>query len=137
MAYQFAGFFIKGKTYQFLELPSNAVVRQITSPFDGVGIRLPAYIGQTVTTEDVLQLSKSIGVSQSAEWIFIQYDCFGGQIDFVSGMTCSQADASPYKEDSSYDTVRQSFLNLMQSFGVDHENAINFLPFKRGFWGDK
>jgi hypothetical protein len=137
MAYQFAGFFIKGKTHQLLELPNNAVVRQITSPFDGFGMRLPAYIGQTVTMEDVLQLSNSIGVSQSAEWIFIQYDCFGGQIDSVSGVTCSQACPSPYKEDSNYDTVQQSFLNLMQSFGVDHQDAINFPPFKRGFWGDK
>jgi hypothetical protein len=75
-------------------------------------------------------------VAAARQWLYLTCDCWGGTIDFVYGFTSTDGVLSTPVEDSSLDTVEATYLDLMSQFGISEEDAFDFAPFGRGFWGD-
>lgn len=136
MSYQFAGFFATSDSSLTIELPEKAVLRNICTPFQGLGIRLSHYIGQSISSEDVVLLATQLGLTRCPTWIFLQYDCFGGQIDYVFGVIQTTDRSIKTIEESNLEDVQNTYLDFMKSFGLSNEDALNFPPFHRGFWGE-
>jgi len=135
VGYQFAGFFARQSSPPPPDLPSDAVWREITSPFIGVGLLLPALIGKVIKEDRVMGLAETYGLANVPTWIFLIYDCFGGQIDFVFGLGMSNGEPFGPIEDSSLARVAGSYTTLMSHFGLSEDEALAFPPFERGFWG--
>ncbi len=135
MSYQFAGFFVKGFEKDKLVLSDIEFdVKSIENPFCGIAIRFPEYFGKQPELKKVCDLSVSLGFGKSAEWIFLVYDCWAGQIDYVWGFVhTSRGDLGPFS-DSSFENVKQVYIELMAHFGISKDRSLDFPPFYRGFW---
>ena len=136
MSYTFAGFFAWPSIQQPSPLPEGASWREITEPFVGVGLRLPALIGRQVSEARVLELAQSLGFTKAEHWLFLQYDCWAGQIDFTFGLGSAAGEAFGPVEESARDRVQSVYTDLMGRFGVSQQAALDFHPFHRGFWGE-
>lgn len=136
MGYQFAGFFASPAVPRPTELPSGAAWREIASPFVGVGLRLPGLVGKPPNAQDVEALVRKFGLNQAANWIYLSYECWGGQIDFVYGLGSSNDKLFGPIEESSWETAEGAYTAFMKQFGVSADAALQFQPFQRGFWGE-
>lgn len=116
-------------------LPQGAIWREIVSPFRCVGVLLPNLIGKVVQPDQVRILAQEIGITEGTAWLFLQYDCWGGEIDFVYGMGVAAGVPFGPVEESARDSVEATYTQVMGQFGVSPEAALNFAPFERGFWG--
>ena len=137
MAYQFAGFFIATQMPKPESFPQAATWREITSPFRGVGVRLPHLIGKVVQSDQVQSLAQEIGIREGTTWLFLQYDCWGGEIDFVFGLGVAAGVPFGPVEESARGLVEAAYTQVMGQFGVSAEAALNFVPFERRFWGEQ
>ena len=137
MTYQFAGFFAAAKMRKPESLPQGATWREITSPFQGVGVLLPHLIGKVAQPDHVQSLAQEIGIPEGTTWLFLQYDCWGGEIDFVFGMGMAAGVPFGPVEESDRGHVEAAYTKLMGQFGVGPEGALKFAPFERGFWGER
>jgi hypothetical protein len=137
MGYQFAGFFIAAEMPKPESLPKAATWREIESPFRGVGILLPNLIGKVVQSAQVQSLAQEIGIAAGMTWLFLQYDCWGGEIDFVFGLGVAAGMPFGPVEESALSLVEAAYTRVMGQFGISAEAALNFAPFKRGFWGEQ
>lgn len=135
MAYEFAGFFAKPVVAQPDELPAGAVWRIISSPFVGVGVRLPELLDNTPSAAQVTTLAQQLGFTEATDWVCLKYVCWGGAIDFVSGLGSRKGRPFGAIEESTQDKVVAAYTNLMGAFGVSAEDAMHFPPFVRGLWG--
>ncbi len=136
MSYRFAGFFAGQTVAQPQELPEGAVWREIKTPFEGVGLRLESFVGETPDVRVVAALADRFGFSRADRWIYLTYDCFGGQVDFVFGLGMKGGASFGPRESSDEDRVEAEYVGLMQSFGLTPSQALNFVPFHRGFWDE-
>ena len=128
MAYRFTGFFARLMIDAPPALPTGAVWRVVTDPFDGVGVRLPDGI------EEGHRLRHEVGLSAAEGWLFLEYACWGGRIDYVHGRGVRGGrEFGPIREDRD---AKAAFLFLMRSFGIEDADALDFAPFHRGFWGE-
>jgi hypothetical protein len=75
VAYEFAGFFARPSVPRPEALPEGAVWREITTPFVGVGVRLPALTDSEglPALADVQALARSLGVSAADRWVYLNY----------------------------------------------------------------
>jgi hypothetical protein len=135
MAYQFAGFLVPSNIQitQHSALPGEALVRQITAPFEGVGIRIPSLVGMTPTADDVTMLAARIGITHARSWLYLAYDTWGN-IDWVYALGVQDGETFGPIDDSNLETVETTFVEVMARIGVDSKNALQFTPFERGFW---
>jgi len=135
MAYQFAGFLVPTSQdiVSTAALPDDALRRAITSPFVGIGVRLPSLIGKAPPASQVNALAEEIGIAGAPSWLFIAYDTWGC-IDSVYAVGVRDGIAFGPFDDSNVQTVEATFLQAMARIGVDPENALRFKPFERGFW---
>jgi hypothetical protein len=136
MGYQFAGFFASPAVPQPEGLPAGAVWREITSPFVGVGIRLPALIGKTPTRAEVETLARQLGIHTADRWLYLTYSCWAGRIDFVYGLGFRSGEVFGPVEEDGRDKVKAAYTGLMAEFGISLEEALDFEPFHRGYWGE-
>lgn len=136
MGYQFAGFFITSRISMSESLQKNAIWRDIAAPFQGTGIFTSHLVGKDMAPEIVLSLAQEIGITGEDTWIFLQYDCWGGMIDYVYGMGVAKGTSFGPIEDSAHDTVEATYVELMERLDISAENSLNFAPFERGFWGE-
>lgn len=137
MAYQFAGFFVAAPMPSPKSLPQAATWREISLPFRGFGVLLPHLVGKVVPPEKVQSLAQEIGITDGMNWLFLQYDCWGGEIDFVYGMGVAEGVPFGPTEESARGVVESAYTQVMGQFGVSPEAAHNFAPFERGFWGEQ
>ena len=86
MSYQFAGFFAKPVLTAPAVLPEQAVWRVIETPFEGVGVALSSLQGAEICAEAVLALAYDLGFEAADAWLFLSYETWGGDIDFVYGL---------------------------------------------------
>lgn len=136
--YKFAGFFAKQQLKPPAASGVDAVWRAINTPFVGVGIRLQEFIdGDELPDPDrVTAIRERLGLGAAIDWLFIIYVCWGGRIDFVYGFGKQGERAfGPVKEFAG-PKIEAVYLHLMGEFGVQPEDAMQFDPFVRGFWGD-
>jgi hypothetical protein len=69
--------------------------------------------------------------------VYLSYVCWAGQIDFVYGLgSCGGVPFGPVKEDDAHDAVKAAYTGLMEQFGVSAPVALQFEPFRRGYWGE-
>jgi hypothetical protein len=136
LAYQFAGFFAKPPIDRQGNLPEGAVWRHIAEPFLGVGVRLPALIGERPAIADVQRLLRQLGLHRATDWLYVTYDCFGGDLDFVYGVGVRGGHHFGPLDESDWSKVEGVYLGLMGEFGVEPNDALRFAPFRRGFWGN-
>ncbi|MEZ6143416.1 MAG: hypothetical protein R3B84_22845 [Zavarzinella sp.] len=134
--YRFTGFFARLVIERPTTLPVGAVWREITTPFSGVGIRLPGLAGMEPGPEEVHRLLTEVGLGGAIDWLFIDYVTWAGPIDSVYGMGLWQGRAFGPVSESIRNSPRAAFLELMGEFGVAEADALNFPPFIRGFWGE-
>ncbi|MGL6073963.1 MAG: hypothetical protein ACRC8S_07365 [Fimbriiglobus sp.] len=136
MSYRFTGFFARSLVEQPTTLPVGAVWRTITSPFIGIGVSLPDRADLEPTTEEVRRLLAEVGLGGETDWLFIEYDTWGGPIDSVYGLGSSGGQAFGPVSESAHDKVQAAYLSLMAAFGLAEADALDFPPFVRGFWGE-
>lgn len=72
----------------------------------------------------------------AADWLFINYVTWAGQIDSIYRLGSSGGRGFGPVSESADDKVRVVYLDLMAAFGVSPADALNFPPFVRGFWGE-
>ncbi len=138
MTYQFAGIFVKEfKISAEVPLDIPYTVRKVNSPFIGSGISIPQYVSKNPSIEEVNNIVKKIGIKQDLEWMFIIYECWAGKIDDLFGYI-----KKPEKEiasiiESGKNKLENAYISFMKKFGVSKDEALDFEPFKRGFWGEQ
>ncbi|HJV02076.1 MAG TPA: hypothetical protein VJ752_16170 [Burkholderiaceae bacterium] len=135
MAYQFAGFLVPSdvELTQHSAIPAEAIFRRITIPFDGVGVRIPSLVGTAPAADEIKALAAATGIAQARSWLYLTYETFG-TIDWVYALGVQDGEAFGPIDDSNMETVGATFVDVMARIGVDSENALQFAPFKRGFW---
>jgi hypothetical protein len=135
--YEFTGFFAKPAVPRPESLPPGAVWRDVAAPFAGVGVRLPASDDRLLLApSDAEPFIRQLGLDAADCWVYLTYVCWGGKLDFVYGFgSCSGMLFGPIKEDDQ-DAVDAAYTGLMERFGVCAEGALNFDPFRRGYWGE-
>ncbi|MCV2423665.1 hypothetical protein [Paucibacter sp. DJ2R-2] len=136
MTYQFAGFLAPGSVVRPTQVPAGAVLREIQTPFVGVGVMLPNLIGKVMHEAQVFEIASSLGFDSTKNWLFLQYDCWGGQIDFAYGLGSSGGERFGPIEESALDNVQDVYVGLMAKVGIGENEALDFQPFERGFWGE-
>jgi hypothetical protein len=134
--YQFAGFFARPVISRPPDLPAGAVWRDISVPFEGSGLLLPDLVGESPPLADVDGLAKRLGLHSADTWLYLAYDCWGGHIDFVYGLSMRGGVLYGPVEESDWDAVEATYIGLMVQWGVAAEDALSFAPFTRGFWGE-
>ena len=140
MAYQFEGFFARPSIRRPNSLPQGVKWRAITTPFVGVGVRMPEVDGQFGGSDELpspiaLQnLASEFGLDRADCWIYLTYVCWGGDIDFVYGVGCCNGVPFGPVTESERGRVEAAYTSLMEQFGVPAENALHFEPFVRGYW---
>jgi hypothetical protein len=134
--YQFAGFFARPPVSPPNRLPDDAVWRDVTVPFAGVGVRLPALLGKAPPAPEVMDLARRLGIDRARDWLFIVYDCWGGRIDYVYGLGTRDGQTFGPTEESAIAQVEGEYVVLMEQFGVLQQDALHFAPFERGYWGE-
>ena len=134
--YRFTGFFARPAINCTAALPAEAVWREITAPFTGVGVRLPGLANDEPGPEDAQRLLAEVGLGGGADWLFINYVTWGGPIDNVYGLGSSGGSVFGPISESGRESARAAYLELMGAFGVSEADALNFPPFVRGFWGE-
>jgi hypothetical protein len=135
MAYQFAGFFAPSdvEIINPPALPAEAIFRKITTPFIGVGVRLPSMVGMSPSVDEVNALAVATGIAQARTWLYLGYDTWGN-IDWVYALGAQDGKEFGPIDDSNLETVENTFVEVMARIGVDAQNALQFTPFVRGFW---
>lgn len=136
MTYRFAGFLSPCRIERPATLPAGAVWREITTPFGGSGVRLSGLIGQAPTVEVIHELARTLGFDSTDTWLYLTYDCWGGQIDFVYGVGLDAGEPFGPVEADARNVVEAAFTSLMAKLNLGAEQAMLFAPFERGFWGE-
>lgn len=134
MAYQFHGFFIDKVQGNQSHISSDTnVIRNIDAPFSGLGVRLSQPPARDLAT--ILELAAKMTLPRDCVWIYLDYACWGGLVESVWGYVHGTETSYGPLYDCSY-TATESFQELMQAFGVLPKQALDFTPFRRGFWGE-
>ncbi len=143
MAYEFTGFFARPVVPQPTALPPGAVWREIATPFVGVGVRLLGSDHRRLPPPAAEALAHKLGLDAAASWIYLSYVPWGGAIDFVYGLGASRleqyglgAPYGPIEEGGAPAAVQSASTGLMEQFGVPAAVALQFEPFRRGYWGE-
>jgi hypothetical protein len=134
--YVFSGFFARPAVPRPVSLPPGAVWREIATPFAGVGVRLPRSDDSLLTPTEVEALARQLGLDAANCWVYLNYVCWGGAIDFVYGLGSRHGvPFGPVKE-LPFGALEAAYTGLMERFGVPAEVALRFDPFTRGYWGE-
>jgi len=86
---------------------------------------------------DIADLATQLGIVDKSPWLFLQYDTWGGELDFVYGLGVGRSGPFGPIEESARGQVEPAYLTLMAYLGVSSLDALNFAPFERGFWGEQ
>ncbi len=138
MTYQFAGIFVK--EFQIsAEVPLDIpyTVRKVNSPFFGSAISIPQYVSKNPSIEEVNNIVKKIGIKLEHEWMFIIYECWAGEIDDLFGYIKKPEKQIVSIIESGKNKLENTYISFMEKFGVSKDEALDFEPFKRGFWGEQ
>lgn len=142
--YQFIGFFARPGVQRPQTLPPRAIWRNVCTPFNGVGVYLPGLfvdeygvpVGPLLAVEEIKTLATQFGFDSTKTWVYLEYVCWGGPIDFVYGVSmCEGVRLGPLKMSVMDGSAEEAFTTLMAHFGITPEDALNFAPFVRGYWG--
>jgi hypothetical protein len=134
--YSFAGFFAKPPVRRPDVPIEGAVWRDITTPFVGVGVRLAALLDHKPDPVRVEALAGQLGIDRATDWLFLDYVCWGGRIDFVYGLGVRGGRRFGPAEEPDEPQATETYVSLMREFGVERADAMMFPPFERGFWGE-
>lgn len=85
----------------------------------------------------ITELATGLGINGRVPWLFMQYDTWGGELDFVFGLGVTSAGPFGPFEESARGQVEPIYINLMSQLGVGADEALEFEPFKRGYWGEQ
>jgi hypothetical protein len=140
VAYRFEGFFARPPVRRPESLRHGVVWRTISTPFVGVGVRLPDVDDELGGSDELpaptalLNLANELGLHAADSWIYLTYVCWGGDIDFVYGLGCSKGVPFGPVTESEHENVKGAYTSLMEKFGISAEIALRFDPFVRGYW---
>lgn len=136
MPYRFAGFLARPAVARPAALPGGVIWREITAPF--VGVRLPAsdIYEESLAPDDVHALTRSLGIIAAERWLFLDYLCWGGSLEFVYGLGSGDGRPVGPVEVSDIDEVEHAYVRLMAHIGVSEADALFFEPFTRGYWDE-
>ena len=138
MSYWFAGFFARPRLPKPEILPARACWRAIDAPFDGVGVDLPHLHGERPSVAEIEEMARDFGLAASTAWLYLTYTCWGGELDSVYGFGKSDDRGRIGPIDvGTGEQVEPAYLALMDHFGVAADDAMDFPPFRRGFWSDR
>lgn len=137
MAYRFTGFLAPGLECitDSAELPAGSVIRSIQTPFVGVGIALPSLTGKTLQVSELSAVANQMGIGAAKAWLFIDYETWGG-VDAVYAAGFADGSAFGPFDDSNGETVEATYVDVMGRIGISKDDALDFEPFYRGFWGE-
>jgi hypothetical protein len=140
--YYFAGFFAKPPVPSPSALPPGAVWRNVEAPFLGVGVRLSGWVEDRPGELSPQEMASGLGIAAAEDWLYIEYFCWGGVLESVSGIgsrggrafgNISAGSERPWLNEG---VVRTSYTTLMAEFGVAEADALSFPPFVHGYWDD-
>lgn len=144
MTYIFTGFFIHHvdldniDSIELSRIDGDSVIKVIEKPFHGLGIRLPNYDylrkkADDVKISEIKDWATRLGF-QGRKWIFLEYICWGGQLDSVMGTIHQETGEFTHLSSDDNQNADKVYLELMALFEVSKEDAIDFPPFYRKFW---
>ncbi|MBM3978831.1 MAG: hypothetical protein FJ304_00835 [Planctomycetes bacterium] len=136
MSYRFTGFFARPDLAAPTLVLPYAVWREITAPFVGVGLRVTGLANDESAPDEAQRLLADVGLSDAADWLYLHYSTWAGQIECVYGLGVVAGQSFGPVRDDSRNGTRQAFLQLMANFGIAPADALAFPPFVRGFWGE-
>jgi hypothetical protein len=136
MTYEFTGFFARPNVPWPANLPQGTVWREISTPFIGVGVRLPGSEDRHPTPAETDMLIRQLGLEAADCWIYLIYVCWGGGIDFVYGFGSRDGVLFGAVKEFARD-AEKVYTDLMEQFGVPAEVALQFEPFRRGYWCER
>jgi hypothetical protein len=90
-----------------------------------------------LSRDEVTGMLHQVGLGEAQRWIYLEYVCWGGSIDFVYGL--GSRDSQPFgpAEESEMSKVDAVFISLMNQFGVALAEGTYFEPFVYGYWGER
>jgi len=137
MAYRFTGLLAPGLEglADSADLPAGSVIRSIQTPFVGVGIALPSLAGKTLQMSELSAVANQMGIAAAKVWLFIDYETWGG-VDAVYAVGFADGSFFGPFDDSNGETVEATYVDVMGRIGVSKDDALDFEPFYRGFWGE-
>lgn len=135
-AYRFAGFLATPPIVRPTELPPQAVWREIPGLFEGCGVRLPTFIGKAPEIATIQTVARALGLEITRRWVYLTYDCWGRQIDFVYGVGCCDGQMFGPIEADGPSEAEVAFTAIMAKLGLSPEQAMQFPAFERGFWSE-
>lgn len=134
--YHFTGFFARLALVCPARLPTGAVWREVTAPFAGVGVRHPNLTHDEPGSGEAARLLAEVGLDGETDWLFINYVTWAGRIEDVYGVGSRGGRAfGPIRASDDHE-AGDAYLELMGAFGVPAADALQFLPFERGYWGE-
>lgn len=135
MGYQFSGFFVKDtKPDQINSLDEIEGIKLVEKPFKGIGISVPKFKSKDPSDDELFKLANDIGLTPKMEWMFIVYECFGGQMDYLFGYINKNNETIGPVQESAWDKLESAYIEFMHSFGIGKNKALKFEPFERGFF---
>ncbi len=112
-------------------------VKKVNSPFIGSAISIPQYVSKNPSIGEVNNIAKKIGIKQEHEWMFIIYKCWAGEIDDLFGYIKKPKRQIASIIESDKNKLENAYISFMEKFGVSKDEALDFEPFKRGFWEEQ
>lgn len=137
MSYQFVGFFVLTEQMTSPFYPIDGTIwKNIKEPFQGIGIKLSPSIKTPSSPKEIKTLFNEMNINAARQWLFIEYECFGGSIDYIYALIMKNDEIYGPIEESAFDNVERVYISLMNEFGISEKDAIRFKPFERDFWDE-
>ncbi|AJQ93382.1 hypothetical protein [Gynuella sunshinyii] len=135
MAFQFSVFFVRGCDEKAIAVYEDvACIKSFDKPFSGIGISIPKFTSKDPELDELLALSKTLGLDESGDWAFMIYECFGGSIDYLYGYQNRKGAIYGPITEPSLEKVEDTYVEFMHNFGVGKNKALKFEPFERGYF---
>ncbi|WP_332604656.1 hypothetical protein [Acinetobacter sp. ESBL14] len=137
MSYQFVGFFALTEQMKSPFYPIDGTTwKDIKDPFHGIGIKLSPSIKTPSSPDDIKALFSAMNINHVKQWLFIEYVCFGGSIDYIYALIMKNGEIYGPIEESALENVERVYIDLMNEFGISEKDALQFKPFDRNFWDE-
>lgn len=80
-------------------------------------------------------VANQVGLAAAKAWLFIDYETWG-RVDAVYAAGFADGKVFGPFDDSNGETVEATYVDVMSRIGISKDDALDFEPFHRGFWGE-
>lgn len=107
--------------------------KMMDAPFRGTAILLRLESHPKIPEAEIAAILEPLAVGD-ADWLYVEYCTWAGTIDSVRSFGIRNGAAMTSFDEEVLERNRSTYLQLMAEFGVSEEDALDFPPFRRGWW---